>query len=173
MMKTNSIYLKNFCQRRSVKILLLRLIALCILFLLCVVYNSAQTTTGNRQTKPKVSRTKPKVVVSTNNATNQDSVVSNNTAITVVNKTEADYLTGEASVAVNPKQPTVVRLGLAQNATSVVEFPSVDQIYYIHEGNPKLVTVFGSPTKETDRAITLYRAKVFCPPPSPDKRNCR
>jgi len=163
MMKTNSIYLKNFCQRRSVKILLLRLTALCVLFLLCAVYNSAQTTTGNRQTKPKVSRTKPKVVASTNNSTNQDSVVGGNTAVTVVNKTEADYLTGEASVAVNPKQPTVVHLGLAQNATSVVEFPSVDQIYYIHEGNPKLVTVFGSPTKETDRAITLYPGEGFLP----------
>ena len=76
---------------------------------------------------------------------------------------QADYLTGEASVSVNPKQPTVVRLGLAQNATAVVEFPSVDQIYYIHEGNPKLVTVFQSPTKETDRAITLYPGEGFLP----------
>ena len=61
----------------------------------------------------------------------------------------------------NPKQPTVIRLGLAQNAVSVVEFPAIDQIYYIHEGNPKLVTVFQSPTKETDRSITLYPGEGF------------
>ena len=72
-------------------------------------------------------------------------------------------LSGEANVAVNPKQPTVIRLGLAQNATSVVEFPTIDQIYYIHEGNPKLVTVFQSPTKETDRSITLYPGEGFLP----------
>ena len=61
----------------------------------------------------------------------------------------------------NPKQPTVIRLGLAQNAVSVVEFPAIDRIYYIHEGNPKLVTVFQSPTKETDRSITLYPGEGF------------
>lgn len=84
-----------------------------------------------------------------------------NNAVTIVNRTDSDYLTGEASVSVNPKQPTVIRLGLAQNATSVVEFPAIDQIYYIHEGNPKLVTIFQSPTKETDRSITLYPGEGF------------
>ena len=88
-------------------------------------------------------------------------VNNNAAAITVVNRAETDYLTGEASVSVNPKQPTVIRLGLAQNAVSVVEFPAIDQIYYIHEGNPKLVTVFQSPTKETDRSITLYPGEGF------------
>ncbi len=66
-------------------------------------------------------------------------------------------------MSVNPKQPTVIRLGLAQNAVSVVEFPAIDQIYYIHEGNPKLVTIFQSPTKETDRSITLYPGEGFLP----------
>ena len=157
MMNTNSNYLKTLCQRRNVKICALRIFACLSIFALCVVYNSAQT----RRTKPKSNQTKPKVVSSTNEATNKNTVVSGNTAITVVNRAETDYLSGEASVSVNPKQPTVVRLGLAQNATSVVEFPSVDQIYYIHEGNPKLVTVFQSPTKETDRSITLYPGEGF------------
>ncbi|HRH41441.1 MAG TPA: hypothetical protein PKY82_07315, partial [Pyrinomonadaceae bacterium] len=81
--------------------------------------------------------------------------------ISIVNQSEADYLSGEASVAVNPKQPTVVRLGLAQNAVSVVEFPASDGVYYIHEGNPKLVSVFQSPTKESDRSITIYPGESF------------
>ena len=79
----------------------------------------------------------------------------------VINSAETDFLSGEASVAVNPKQPTIVRLGLAQNAVSIVEFPASDGIYYIHEGNPKFASVFQSPTKETDRSITIYPGEGF------------
>lgn len=83
--------------------------------------------------------------------------------VSIVNLAEPAYLSGEASVTVNPKQPTVIRLGLAQNAVSIVEFPAADGIYYIHEGNPKLVSVFQSPTKETDRSITVYPGESFLP----------
>ncbi len=81
--------------------------------------------------------------------------------VTIINSAETDFLSGEASVIVNPKQPTVVRLGLAQNAVSIVEFPASDGIYYIHEGNPKMVSVFQSPTRETDRSITIYPGEGF------------
>lgn len=83
--------------------------------------------------------------------------------VSIVNVAEADFLSGEASVTVNPKQPTVIRLGLAQNAVSIIEFPASDGIYYIHEGNPKLASVFQSPTKETDRSITVYPGEAFVP----------
>ena len=83
--------------------------------------------------------------------------------VSIVNLAEPDYLSGEASVTVNPKQPTVIRLGLAQNAVSIVEFPASDGIYYIHEGNPKFASVFHSPTKETDRSITVYPGESFLP----------
>lgn len=83
--------------------------------------------------------------------------------VSVVNLAEPDYLSGEASVAVNPKQPTVIRLGLAQNAVSIIEFPASDGIYYIHEGNPKFASVFQSPTKESDRSITVYPGESFLP----------
>ena len=85
-------------------------------------------------------------------------------AVTVVNRPELDYLSGEASVTVNPKQPTVIKMGLAQNATAVVEWTASDLIYYHHEGNDKLVTVFDSPTKETDHFITLYPGPAFVAP---------
>ena len=166
MMKTNLNYAKNFCERRRVKILFLRAAAFSILLLLCAAYGSAQTRRYQRRTKTKVSQTKPTIAKITSDATLKGAAVVGgavNNPVTVVNRAESDYLSGEASVSVNPKQPTVIRLGLAQNATSVVEFPSVDQIYYIHEGNPKLVTVFQSPTKETDRSITLYPGEGFLP----------
>ena len=83
------------------------------------------------------------------------------TAVSIVNLPEPDILSGEANVTVDPKQPTIIRLGLAQNAVSIVEFPAADGIYYIHEGNPKLASVFQSPTKETDRSITIYPGESF------------
>lgn len=83
--------------------------------------------------------------------------------VSIVNLAEPDYLSGEASVTVNPKQPTVIRLGLAQNAVSIIEFPASDGIYYIHEGNPKFASVFQSPTKESDRSITVYPGESFLP----------
>jgi len=83
--------------------------------------------------------------------------------VAVVNSPQPDFLSGEAVVTVNPKQPTIVRLGLAQNAVTIVEFPASDGIYYIHEGNPKLASVFQSPTKETDRSITIYPGEGFVP----------
>lgn len=85
------------------------------------------------------------------------------TPVSIVNLADPDYLSGEASVTVNPKQPTVIRLGLAQNAVSIIEFPASDGIYYIHEGNPKFASVFQSPTKETDRSITVYPGESFLP----------
>ena len=163
-MKPNLIYTEKFCGRRAWGVFCLSLAIFSILF--CVAGNvSAQKRIPKRRTIAKVIRVKSQVKNSVDDAALKEktaAVVSNNAAtITVVNRAEADYLTGEASVSVNPKQPTVIRLGLAQNAVSVVEFPAIDQIYYIHEGNPKLVTVFQSPTKETDRSITLYPGEGF------------
>ena len=162
MMKTNSIFKKNYCVRRSAKSFCLSIFTIfCILS--CAAYISAQTNGAKRRAKVKVSQAKPTVSKVANDETKNGETVNENNAVRLVNRVETDYLSGEANVSVNPKQPTVIRLGLAQNATSVVEFPFVDQIYYIHEGNPRLVTVFQSPTKETDRSITLYPGEGFLP----------
>lgn len=151
------------------QIFALRLTALCLIFLLCAIYNQAQTNNNHRRTKAKTNKTKPTTLNPNDKTAQKNEVIEANKPVEVVNYGQADYLSGEASVSVNPKQPTVVRLGLAQNATAVVEFPFVDQIYYIHEGNPKLVTVFQSPTKETDRSITLYPGEGFLPTVSGQK----
>ena len=162
MMKPNLIYTEKFCGRRAARVCCLSLAIFSILF--CAAGNvSAQKRIPKRRTISKISGVKPPVKNSIDDQARKQKIdgILNNTAITVINRAEADYLTGEASVSVNPKQPTVIRLGLAQNAVSVVEFPAIDQIYYIHEGNPKLVTVFQSPTRTTDRSITLYPGEGF------------
>lgn len=170
-MKTNSIYINNFRGRRFTQLVCVCLAIFSTLFCADQIY--AQKRIYKRRAIAKINRIKPQVKTKVSDglvAQNEKTApVINNAAITVVNKAEANYLTGEASVSVNPKQPTVIRLGLAQNAVSVVEFPAIDQIYYIHEGNPKLVTVFQSPTKETDRSITLYPGEGFLPAPSGQK----
>ena len=80
-------------------------------------------------------------------------------------KPAADYVYGESSsVTVDPRKPTVIKLGLAQNATSIVEFPAADSIYYHHEGNQELVQVFDSKTKATDHFIVVYPGRGFVAP---------
>lgn len=144
-----------------------RIIGISLVVLSVFVFN-AYPQTRKPAHKPKVK----KVVRPISNETNQTSneKVVNISAVSkevqpvaVVNAPLPDFLSGEANVTVNPKQPTVVRLGLAQNAVSIVEFPASDGIYYIHEGNPKLASVFQSPTKETDRSITIYPGEGFVP----------
>ncbi len=162
MMKPNLIYTEKFCGRGAARVFCLSLTIFLGFF--CVAGQvSAQKRIPKRRTIAKIAMVKPQVKNSIDDQARRQKTdgILNNAAITVVNRAEADYLTGEASVSVNPKQPTVIRLGLAQNAVSVVEFPAIDRIYYIHEGNPKLVTVFQSPTKETDRSITLYPGEGF------------
>lgn len=113
-----------------------------------------------KRIKPKTSKTSSRQVAETP----AKPLLSPWTApVSFVNLAELDFLSGEASVTVNPKQPTVIRLGLAQNAVSIIEFPASDGIYYIHEGNPKFASVFQSPTKETDRSITVYPGESFLP----------
>jgi hypothetical protein len=162
MMKSNSIYTEKFCRRRAARVFCLSFAIFSFLF--CVAGNvSAQKRIPKRRTTAKTAAIKPPVKNSIDDQARKQKTdgIINNAPITVVNRAESDYLTGSGSVSVNPKQPTVIRLGLAQNAVSVVEFPAIDRIYYIHEGNPKLVTVFQSPTKETDRSITLYPGEGF------------
>lgn len=138
---------------------LIKLVFLVIAIILCGTLDaSAQRKRPNKRSNTVAKNVQlNKSEKSDNNGTTTNSPV----PVTVVNAAETDFLSGEASVVVNPKQPTVVRLGLAQNAVSIVEFPASDGVYYIHEGNPKLVSVFQSPTRTTDRSITIYPGEGF------------
>ncbi|HQU86099.1 MAG TPA: hypothetical protein PKY59_23430 [Pyrinomonadaceae bacterium] len=137
---------------------LIKLIFLMTAIFLCGTLDAAAQKTRTKKNATTVAKNvEPKKTekIETNDAVNS------NIPVAVINSAETDFLSGEASVNVNPKQPTVVRLGLAQNAVSIVEFPASDGVYYIHEGNPKLVSVFQSPTKESDRSITIYPGEGF------------
>lgn len=138
---------------------LIKLVALLAAVMMCAALDaSAQT----KRPIKKRGGAKTVAIFKKENPQNAEQFVKTaSVPVTVLNSAETDYLSGEASVAVNPKQPTVVRLGLAQNAVSVVEFPASDGIYYIHEGNPKFASVFQSPTRETDRSITIYPGETF------------
>ncbi len=133
------------------------------LFLFGGLDTAAQLKPVSAKPKP-IKRIKPKPSPGPVAETPAKPLLSPQTApVSIVNLAKPDFLSGEASVTVNPKQPTVIRLGLAQNAVSIIEFPASDGIYYIHEGNPKFASVFQSPTKETDRSITVYPGESFLP----------
>lgn len=151
--------LTNESQSRHYALIKLVILAMAILF--CGTMDAAAQRTRLNKKSPKT--VAKNVQPNPTDKSDNDNATTTNTNIpvTVVNAAETDFLSGEASVVVNPKQPTVVRLGLAQNAVSIVEFPASDGIYYIHEGNPKLVSVFQSPTKESDRSITIYPGEGF------------
>ncbi len=137
---------------------LIKLMFLATAIILCGTIDSAAQ---KKRTNKRTNTVAKNVQTSKTEKGDTSGTINSTVSVAVVNAAETDFLSGEASVVVNPKQPTVVRLGLAQNAVSIVEFPASDGIYYIHEGNPKLVSVFQSPTKETDRSITIYPGEGF------------
>jgi len=76
----------------------------------------------------------------------------------------ADFLSGEANIAVSGNQNPVIRLGLSPNGATIVEFPAADKLFNIIPGNSNLVTVEESPTKETDRFIIVRPGDGFASP---------
>lgn len=84
--------------------------------------------------------------------------------VTLVPQPSADYLSGEANVAVRGNQNPIIKLGLAQNGVTIIEFPSADRFFAIHPGNSDLVTIDDSPTKATDHFIVLRAGNGFAAP---------
>ena len=85
-------------------------------------------------------------------------------SVSLVERAPADYLSGEASVAVTGNQNPLVRLGLSPNGATIVEFPASDRLFNIIPGNSNLVTVEESPTKETDRFVIMRPGDGFTSP---------
>jgi hypothetical protein len=162
-------------QAKSMKVLIINSHSkdLMKLLLVAIAFVTAISVNTEAQIRKSVTKRNQKIVArqlpteskadTVEKTVNISAATPTNLPVTVVNTPQPDFLSGEANVTVNPKQPTVIRLGLAQNAVSIVEFPASDGIYYIHEGNPKLASVFQSPTKETDRSITIYPGEGLVP----------
>ena len=85
-------------------------------------------------------------------------------AIRLVEPPGADYISGEANVAVSGNQNPVIRLGLSPNGATIIEFPSSDRLFNIIPGNSNLVTVEESPTKATDHFIIARPGDGFASP---------
>jgi hypothetical protein len=85
-------------------------------------------------------------------------------SVKLVDPPRADYLSGEANVAVSGNQNPVVRLGLSPNGATIIEFPASDKLFNLIPGNSDLVTVEESQTKETDRFIVVRPGDGFASP---------
>ena len=82
-------------------------------------------------------------------------------AVAVLHNPSAEYLSGEVSVAVRANENPLIRLGLAQHGVTLVEFPANDRFFAINPGNPDLVTIEDSPTKETDHFFVMRAGTSF------------
>jgi hypothetical protein len=82
--------------------------------------------------------------------------------VTLLNNPE--YLSGEASVSVAANSNPLVRIGMAQNGVTLIEFPAADKFFAIHAGNSDLVTVEKSPSLKRDHHLILRAGSGFLVP---------
>ncbi len=79
--------------------------------------------------------------------------------INVLNAPE--YLSGEASISVAASLNPLLRIGMAQNGVTLIEFPASDKFFAVHAGNSDLVTVEKSPTLKRDHHLVLRAGNGF------------
>src|SRR6266542_3562474 len=82
--------------------------------------------------------------------------------VTVLNNPE--YLSGEASITVAANSNPLIRIGIAQNGVTLIEFPATDKFFAVHAGNSDLVTVEKSPTLRRDHHLVLRAGSGFLVP---------
>jgi hypothetical protein len=82
--------------------------------------------------------------------------------VPAVNNTE--YLSGEASISVAASSNPLLRIGMAQNGVTLIEFPARDKFFAVHAGNSDLVTVEKSPTLKRDHHLVLRSGSGFFVP---------
>ena len=75
-----------------------------------------------------------------------------------------EYLSGEASVTVAANSNPLIRIGMAQNGVTLIEFPSADKFFAVHAGNSDLVTVEKSPSLRRDHHLVLRAGSGFLVP---------
>src|SRR5215213_8188022 len=75
-----------------------------------------------------------------------------------------EYLSGEASISVAANSNPLLRIGMAQNGVTLIEFPASDKFFAVHAGNSDLVTVEKSPTLKRDHHLVLRAGSGFLVP---------
>ena len=76
----------------------------------------------------------------------------------------SEYLSGEASVSVAANSNPLIRIGIAQNGVTLIEFPAADRFFAVHPGNSDLVTVEKSPSLKRDHHLVLRAGSGFLVP---------
>lgn len=87
--------------------------------------------------------------------------------VIVVNNPE--YLSGEASISVAANSNPLLRIGMAQNGVTLIEFPASDKFFAVHAGNSDLVTIEKSPSLNRDHHLVLRAGSGFLVPGSRGK----
>ena len=82
--------------------------------------------------------------------------------VTVLNNPE--YLSGEASISVASNSNPFLRIGMAQNGVTLIEFPVSDKFFAVHAGNSDLVTIEKSPSLKRDHHLVLRAGSGFLVP---------
>lgn len=82
--------------------------------------------------------------------------------VTVLNNPE--YLSGEASISVASNSNPLLRIGMAQNGITLIEFPASDRFFAVHAGNSDLVTIEKSPSLKRDHHLVLRAGSGFLLP---------
>lgn len=82
--------------------------------------------------------------------------------VTIVHNPE--YLSGEASINVAANSNPLIRIGIAQNGVTLIEFPAADRFFAVHAGNSDLVTVEKSPSLRRDHHLVLRAGTGFLVP---------
>jgi hypothetical protein len=75
-----------------------------------------------------------------------------------------EYLSGEASITVAANSNPLIRIGMAQNGVTLIEFPSADKFFAVHAGNSDLVTIEKSPSLRRDHHLVLRAGSGFLVP---------
>jgi hypothetical protein len=79
---------------------------------------------------------------------------------------QPEYYSGEANISVKGNQNPIVRLGLAQNGSNVIEFPASDSFFMVHPGNSDLVSCDEDTAKRSKRTLVLHPGSAFVAPPA-------
>jgi hypothetical protein len=111
--------------------------------------NTSPSTSGVR--RKKLTRRKPLI--------NRQPVIPPATLLS-----NPEYLSGEASVSVAANSNPLLRIGMAQNGVTLIEFPATDKFFAIHAGNSDLVTVEKSPSLKRDHHLVLRAGSGFLVP---------
>jgi hypothetical protein len=80
-----------------------------------------------------------------------------------------EYLSGEASISVAANSNPLLRIGMAQNGVTLIEFPASDKFFAVHAGNSDLVTIEKSPSLKHDHHLVLRAGSGFLVPGSRGK----